>query len=86
MVDELERKLEIEDKEIQLEIDDCLVNGVLSVDDNSDVPNLKKVNVLRATVSQYFTLFVPGIPRVFQGQRYWCSDSLFDVSGNMEKG
>lgn len=43
MVDEIQRKFDLHEKEVHLEIEDCLVNGIISAKEDVDIPNLKKV-------------------------------------------
>lgn len=43
MVDEIQRKFDLHEKEVHLEIEDCLVNGIISAREDFDVPNLKRV-------------------------------------------
>lgn len=70
LVDELQRQLEIEDKEIRLEIEDCLVNGIINARDDNDIPNLRKVMstvFFNQVVHFYRFVSIAGFRRILQG-------------------
>lgn len=49
MVDEIQRKFDLENKEVQLDIQDCLVNGIISAKEDMGIPSLKQVRISEYT-------------------------------------
>lgn len=42
LVDEIQKQFSLGDKEVMLEIEDCLVNGMVGAKGTDNVPNLEK--------------------------------------------
>ncbi|EFA04883.1 hypothetical protein TcasGA2_TC014944 [Tribolium castaneum] len=72
MVDEVKRDFDVENKKVNLEIDDCLVNGIINAKSDTGIPNLKR------GFEQFFTDSDGGIVTAnLQSMAVWKRDGTY---------
>ncbi|RZC38818.1 uncharacterized protein BDFB_004743, partial [Asbolus verrucosus] len=84
MVDELKRHFDVKNKRVDLEIDDCLVNGVINAKSDTGIPNLKR------GFEEFFTIGDAAVVTAnLQSMAVWRKDETYyyyDSHSRNEKG
>ncbi|XP_044260521.1 uncharacterized protein LOC123008654 [Tribolium madens] len=84
MVDEVKRDFDVENKKVNLEIDDCLVNGIVNAKSDTGIPNLRR------GFEQFFTDSDGGIVTAnLQSMAVWKRDGTYyyyDSHSRNDKG